>query len=207
MSEPIPIVPSASQDFKDQATNENFKNISDRFITNIIKDESGTPRVLMGKGLDGFYGIRVSRDGFDVTDTTNKNLIMSSDFSFVKETWLQMHPQWDNSWTANTTYTDVVGSLNVIDFDDWPDHNWYFEMIGKTDANTGYYRLYNITAGAAVAGSEISTTSTTPTRIRSSAITKPTGVNAIKIQHRISASGGADLVNSIMSRSVFRIDI
>jgi hypothetical protein len=127
---------------------------------------------------------------------------------FVRETWLQMHPQWDNSWTELNTYQDVLGSINSINFDDWPDHSWYFEMIGKTDAGTGYFQLYNVTDGVAISGSEISTTSTTPIRLRSSSLSKPSGTKVIKIQHKVvGGDGSTEYVNSIMSRSVFRIDL
>jgi hypothetical protein len=158
--------------------------------------------------LDGDDGtIKVSRSGYDARNASNANLIMSSDFSYVREVWLQMIPQWDNSWTTNNTYTDVTGSINAINFDDWPDHTWYFEMIGKTDAGTGYYQLYNTTDDAAVTGSEISTTSTSVTRIRSSAITKLSGTKVIKIQHKVVGGDGAtQYVNSVMARCVFRVD-
>lgn len=123
------------------------------------------------------------------------------------EVYLPMHPQWTDSWTANSTYTDVVGSFGLINFNDWTTHNFYFEMIGKTNAGTGYYRLYNITTGQAVEGSEISTTSTTPERIRSGIIQKPTGQFAFKVQHKIDGGDGAtQFVNSIMSRIVFRAE-
>lgn len=158
--------------------------------------------------LDGSLGkIKVSREGYDVKTATTSQLIMSSDFAYVRETWLQMHPQWDNSWTNLNTYQDVSGALNSINFDDWPDHSWYFEMIGKTDAGTGYYQLYNVTTSSIVTGSEISTSSTVPIRLRSNSITKPSGTNVIKIQHKIvGGNGSTEYVNSIMSRSVFRID-
>ena len=116
-----------------------------------------------------------------------------------------MHPQWDNSWTASDTYVDVEGSINSIDFVDWLFHNWYFEMIGKTDGGTGSYKLVNTTLSADVTGSEITTTSTTIVRIRSGSMTKPTGVNTVKIQHKQTGGLGTDNVNSVMSRSVFRV--
>jgi hypothetical protein len=125
---------------------------------------------------------------------------------YKSETWLQMHPQWTDSWTTNSTYTDIQGSLGTINFDDWTGHTWYFEMIGKTDAGTGYYRLYNITTDEPVENSEISTTSTTATRIRSDILPKPDGEHEFKIQHRIDGGNGTtEYVNSMMSRMVFRI--
>ena len=34
--------------------------------------------------------------------------------AYAKEVYLQMHPQWDNSWTASDSYVDVEGSINSI---------------------------------------------------------------------------------------------
>lgn len=169
----------------------------------IIASDGSNNRVL----IDGNNGkIKVSRLGWNVLTASNTNLILSSDFSFVKETWLQMIPQWQNSWTTNTFYSDVDGALNSINFTDWPDHAWYWEHICKTDANTGSYQLYNVTTSAAVSGSELTTTSTVPVRLRTGSLTKPSGTNSIKVQHKISSTNGSQYANSIMSRSVFRID-
>lgn len=118
-----------------------------------------------------------------------------------------MHPQWTDSWTTNDSYTDIEGSFGRINFNDWTSFNWYFEMIGKTDAGTGFWRLYNITTSQAVEGSEISTTVDTATRIRSGIIQKPTGIFEFKIQHRIQGGNGTtDFVNSMMSRIIFKAE-
>ena len=53
--------------------------------------------------------------------------------------------------------------------------NVYFEATMMTDAGTGYARLYNNTDGAEVANSEITTTSTSMVRVRSSALTLSSG--------------------------------
>jgi hypothetical protein len=53
--------------------------------------------------------------------------------------------------------------------------NIYFEVTMMTSAGTGYARLYNNTDGAAVANSEITTTSTSMVRVRSSALTLTSG--------------------------------
>lgn len=128
--------------------------------------------------------------------------------TYAKEVPFQGHPQWDNSWTTNSTYTDITGSLIELDFNDWPNHAMYLEMIGKTDMGTGYWRLYNITDSGAVSNSEISTTSTSAVRIRSSALPKLTQTKSFKIQHKIEGGDGTnDFVNSIMSKVIFRADI
>ena len=125
---------------------------------------------------------------------------------FVRETWLQMIPQWQNNWTDSATYVDIDGALNAINFNDWPDHSWYFEIIAKTDDGIGYYRLYNVTTGVAISGSEVSTSSTTPVRLRSGSLPKPVGTNVIKVQYKKTGGAVSNYANAIMSRSVFRID-
>lgn len=179
------------------------KLIIDGPNTRILGSDGSNNRILID-GDDGV--IKASRAGFNVLTATNAQLAFSSGFAVPKEIWLPMHPQWTDSWTQNDSYTDVEGSTNSINFTDFPDHTWYFEMLGKTDDGTGSYQLYNSTAAAAVASSEITTTSTTIVRLRSGSLTKPSGTNTIKIQHKQTGGGGAGFVNSVMSRSVFRID-
>lgn len=68
MAEPTPLVPKKDSDgFQETTINSNFDQISDRLITNIIKDETGTPRLIMGKLPDGTYGLVISKEGVDVT--------------------------------------------------------------------------------------------------------------------------------------------
>lgn len=50
----------------------------------IFKDESGTRRVLLGRGANGFYGFKVSQEGYDVTDATNAQLSFTSDNNVFK---------------------------------------------------------------------------------------------------------------------------
>lgn len=66
MSDPTPIIPGAKQEFKDQAINDNFQRMQDRFRTNVIKDETGTNRLIFGKLPDGTYGLVISKEGIDV---------------------------------------------------------------------------------------------------------------------------------------------
>lgn len=48
-------------------------------ITQVFKDDTGTRRVLAGRGADGFYGFKVSKEGVDVYTATNEQLIFNSD--------------------------------------------------------------------------------------------------------------------------------
>lgn len=166
------------------------KELSDKFeVLKLPKDSSGD-------------GGRISQRDILSSSITGRLL----DAIYVKEVWLPLHPQHTDRWTELGTYQDVVGSINSINFDDFPDHNIYFEMIGFTDAGTGFWRLYNNTASAVVASSEISTTSTSSVRIRSGVLPKPSGTAELKIQHYISGGDAStEFVNSVMSRLVFRL--
>jgi len=125
---------------------------------------------------------------------------------FTREYNVQGHPQWTDSWTVNSAYTDVEGSFIEVVFSDFPDHELYFEMVGKVDAGTGYWRLYSITDDAAVTGSEITGTNTDFDRLRSSVITKPSGTKEFKIQHKlVDGDGSTEYVNSGMSRIILRL--
>lgn len=128
---------------------------------------------------------------------------------FAKEVSIQLHPQHTDRWTDSATYVDVVGSLIEINFDDWPNHAMHLEVvgfIGDTAADTAYWRLYNITDSAAVASSELTSTSATSERKRTSALAKLAGTKTFKLQHK-SVGGVGDFVNTVMSRIIFRADI
>ena len=140
----------------------------------------------------------------DITSTAITARLLSS--VYTKEVWLPLHPQHTDRWTTNSTYTDVVGSINDINVDDFPDHDFHFEMVGFTDAGTGFWKLVNDTDSVDIGNSEITTTSTTSVRVRSVALPKPSGTKIIKIQHRIAnGDGTSEFVNSVMSRGVFRL--
>ena len=90
MADVIQNVPQdSSQPAQNAQTNQNFQNIKNTLDTNIIKDLTGTPRVLMGKqigqgGDPDFYGIKVSQVDNDVTSAADDKLVMSSAFNMFK---------------------------------------------------------------------------------------------------------------------------
>ena len=45
------------------------------------------------------------------------------------ESWLQISSQWQWNWTSNTSYTSLVPSRGVIDFDTWMNYSMYFECL------------------------------------------------------------------------------
>ena len=82
--------------------------------------------------------------------------------------------------------------------------SYYFESNIKTSAGTAYARLYNTTAGAAITGSEITTNSTSATRVRSADITPylPLTGNEIDVQLKNSAT---NTTTSIASSYVIQV--
>jgi len=75
------------------------------------------------------------------------------------------------STTANTYQAIDPISIAQIAVAQYNSGAFYYEATLKTSAATGYATLYNITGGAAVSGGEITTTSTSIVRVRSSALT------------------------------------
>jgi hypothetical protein len=80
---------------------------------------------------------------------------------------------------ASSTYARPTGSPRFL----YTSGNWaattvtiYFEAAIKTSAGTGYAALYTA-AGSVLAGSEVTTTNTTTTRVRSGAITPTTATD------------------------------
>lgn len=64
--------------------NQNILELKGRELTEFFKDDSGTRRVLLGKGADGFYGLKVSPEGTDVYTATDAELIFNSDQNVFK---------------------------------------------------------------------------------------------------------------------------
>jgi len=153
----------------------------------IFKDDATTRRVLLGKGANGFYGIKVSKENSDVFSAADDDLLFSSSFN---------------------SYTSLNGSYMSIIFDDWNGFDWYFESVIFTDAGTGYVRLYNVTDGAEVTGTEFSTTAVGEANAeyyRSSVLTKPTGTKVFRVQVKIvGGNGTTQYINSMKSNMVFR---
>lgn len=66
----------------------------------------------------------------------------------------------------------------------------YFEAVIAADSGTCYARLVNDTDNVVISGSEISTTATTPTRVRSAAITPTTGSKEYRAEFGGEEGGG-----------------
>lgn len=64
--------------------NDMMRELSKLDEIQIFKDDSGTRRVLLGKGKDGFYGLKVSQPGVDVWDAANDELVFNSEQNVFK---------------------------------------------------------------------------------------------------------------------------
>lgn len=85
------------------------------------------------------------------------------------------NPSGGNITTTSATYVEQSAPrYRRIDTDQYSDAAYYYEAVIKTSAAAGYSALYT-TGGSEVTDSEVSTTSTSYVRLRSSAINPTTG--------------------------------
>lgn len=64
--------------------NKNILELKNNEVTTFFKDDTGTRRVLMGKGASGFYGLKVSQSGVDVYSAGDDELVFNSDNNVFK---------------------------------------------------------------------------------------------------------------------------
>lgn len=97
---------------------------------------------------------------------------------------------------ADSTYTSqsLMNTYNPDNYSSTP--YVYFESTLKTSAGTGYVQAYDTTGASAIASSEISTTSTSYTRVRSASLTMPESTSAIDTQIKNSATNTTSVASS-----------
>jgi hypothetical protein len=147
--------------------NKNLLDLKGKETTEIFKDDTGTRRVLLGKGADGFYGLKVSKPSFDVYDTGDGNLVFNSDqnvfkisqrtriltstgFSFSCPSFDVMVVDQVDSYTHGLGFTPQINGSIV-------DTNGYFPIpfTSQTDAATGV--LLTVTCQAFADATYVST--------------------------------------------------
>ena len=166
----------------------------------VVKDASDFNRIL----VDGENGrIKVARSGISAITGDDVDMAFNSDYSMVREVHVQTNAE--QRFTDSSSYVAYDDCRVQINFTDWVDHSMYFECVMKTGAGTGWMRLYNVTDSSELSGSEISTTSTTATQVRSSEITKLTGTKIFREEEKIT-DGGAAYTDVYMGRVIFRFD-
>jgi hypothetical protein len=151
-----------------------------------------TDRINSGNGTAtvSFTGSTVQGSDFAHTDNLNQFDIVdlasvpaSTPTSCGANAWgIVFAPQTAAGGSVWTDFGIIQREHNPTD--NGPTVTYYFEAVLKTsDAGfAAHARLYNVTTAAAISGSDISTTNTTPTRVRSAAITLTSGSNVYKAQ-------------------------
>jgi hypothetical protein len=89
-------------------TNQLINDVNSKERTQIFKDDSGTRRVLSGKGNDGFYGVKVSPDGVDVFTAPDDQLIFNSNNNVFKIVSSDSFTVEGTSMGSGTTVTTTV---------------------------------------------------------------------------------------------------
>lgn len=79
-----PVNSSSSQAAVANTVNNLAKELESTKSVQVFKDDTGTRRVLLGRGEGGFNGLKVSQPGFDVTTAANNELVFNSDFNVPK---------------------------------------------------------------------------------------------------------------------------
>lgn len=64
--------------------NTNFLDLQGKERVQVFKDDDGQRRVLLGKGADGFYGLKVSQPGKDVYTADDDELVFNSNQNMFK---------------------------------------------------------------------------------------------------------------------------
>lgn len=84
MISPIKLTPQMDIGTMANAINTTFMQIESENRTKVIKDENGVNKILLGKGQDGKYVLKVAKDGIDVLIATNDQLIFNSSQNIFK---------------------------------------------------------------------------------------------------------------------------
>lgn len=87
--------------------NQNIAQLKVQDVTNIFKDDTGTRRVLLGKGKNDFYGMKVSQVGTDVYDGADEDMVFNSDNNLFKIVTT-------GTYTLTGTYDGAVEHYNVF---------------------------------------------------------------------------------------------
>lgn len=105
------------------------------------------------------------------------------------------HLSVEHFWTGSSTYTDRTGTYFEVDGKEFKNQDTYFETVMAVEqgGRTAYTRIWNMTDGKMLAGSEITGHKvgiTNPERIRSDSLTFPSGSKLYKLQIKQTPAGG-----------------
>lgn len=102
--------------------NKNILELKNNETTTIFKDDTGTRRVLLGKGADGFYGVKVSPEGTDVYTAGDDDLVFNSNQNVFKivatntyvPTWTISITTAANQWNTGGEDVSIPHGLSYI---------------------------------------------------------------------------------------------
>lgn len=181
----------------------------------LIKDSGGINRILL-RGTDGAFKISdpnknvltaASADLALEFDPATGNLKSHGDIINTSGEWFS-HVSVEHFWTGSGSYIDRTGAFFELNGDNFNNQLVYFEgvMAVEQSGRTAYLRIYNVTNSNVLAGSEITSTRvgvSNPERVRSSALTIPTGSKNYKLQIKQSPAGnGGDNAHFYAARLV-----
>lgn len=177
--------------------------IRSRHIKNLTFDKSSGGTLTLGgaadvsgllylKDADGNTIVTMNKDGIAVAGTGD--ITVGGD-SINTNAEVFSHLSIEHFWTESATYEDRTGCRFALDGDNFDNQNVYYEcvMANEQGSRTAYTRIYNITDSGALADSEITTEVqplTSLTRVRSDALTIPSGLKEYKVQIKMNTAGG-----------------
>lgn len=93
--------------------NNTIREVNAMQEVQIFKDDTGTRRVLFGRGPDGFYGLKVSQPNYDVWTASNDQLVFNSDNNVFKvvDTGTLTVNYAASAGQATATYTHNLGYI------------------------------------------------------------------------------------------------
>lgn len=145
--------------------NQNLLEIKGREVTEFFKDDTGTRRVMLGKGKDGFYGLKVSQEGSDVYDATNDQLVFNSDnnvFKIVDSQLVEVSASGDTSFNHGLSYTPSI--VAYLDYDGTGSNLWPLPFIQQSGGSITVLITVRVTPSAVILNSN--QTLSTPASIR-----------------------------------------
>lgn len=137
---------AASNEQLANAVNSIIRDISGSQRTQIFKDDSGVRRVLLGKGLNGFYGLKVSEEGTDVYDAADADLVFNSNDNvfkivnsgFIESPALTIADPGAGNFASNTVYTGGIAHGLA-----------YAPVVLGFTADGGYYKILPLVGSTA----------------------------------------------------------
>ena len=119
--------------------NKNILELKNNETTQIFKDDTGTRRVLLGKGNDGFYGLKVSSEGTDVFTAADDELIFNSNQNVFK-----IYDSGTITVTATAASATYTGEVAF----DLPNPPAIIVYVKKPDSNAFHMCPYTNFTGA-----------------------------------------------------------